>query len=205
MGETKRDQAAIPLLARLVLEQLRHAVRPDSRGQTRRRQRQQGSQRIARRAHRHGMLGQGARQAHGLDAELGLHQRLARRRRVAFVEHQVERRAHRLGALGQGLGRRRLDGDVGGFQLPAGAHQALGDGYGLAQHAGGDLRHGEAAHGLERESNAHFGRQGGMADREQQRQLVVVQLAIEAAFALSGWGSQWDKILGKGRPARFAA
>ncbi len=44
-----------------------------------------------------------------------------------------------------------------------------------------------------------------MADGEQQRQLVVVQLAVEAAFAFGGRGSQWDKILGKGGPARFAA
>ena len=204
MGEAERDQAAVPLLARLVLEQLRHAVRPDPGGQTRRRERQQGRKRIARRAHGHGMPRQGARQPHRFDAEFGLHQRLARGGRVAFVEHQIERGADRLRAFGQRLRWRRLDGDVGRLELPAGAHQALGDGGRLAQHAGRDLRHGEAAHRLQRKGHAHFGRQGGVADGEQQCQLVVVQLAIEAAVVLSGRGSQWDKLLGKGCPARFA-
>ena len=130
-----------------------------------------------------GCARQRAGQPHRLDAELRLHQRLARRRRVAFVEHQVERGAHRFGALGQRLGRRRLDRDVGRFELPARAHQALGDGRRLGQQARGDLRHGEAAHGLERKGHAHLGRQRGMADGEQQRQLVVAQLAVEVAFA----------------------
>ena len=55
---------------------------------------------------------------------------------------------------------------------------------GSLEQARGDLRHGEAAHRLERKGDAHLGRQRGMADGEQQRQLVVAQLAVEMAVAL---------------------
>ena len=44
-----------------------------------------------------------------------------------------------------------------------------------------------------------------MADGEQERQLVVVQLAIEAAFAFDGRGCQWNEILGERQAARLVA
>ena len=69
----------------------------------------------------------------------------------------------------------------------------------------GDLRHGEAAHGLERKGDAHLGRQRGMADGEQQRQLVVVQLAIEAALAFAGRGCERNEFLGEREAARLVA
>ena len=205
MGEPQRDQAMIPLIARLIFQQLRHTVGTDPRRQARRGERQQGRQRVARRRRRHGMLRQRARQAHGFDAEFRLHQGLAGRRRIALVEHQVERGAHQFGALGQRLGRRRLDRHAGLFELPAGAHQALGNGRGLAQQARGDLRHGETAHRFQRKGDAHLWREQRMADREQQRQLIVAQLAIEVAVALGRARLERQQLIDQRQPARLVA
>ena len=205
MIQAQGNQTAIPLLSRLIFQQLRHAIRPDARRQARRRQRQQGRMRVAGGRACHRMDGERARKTNGFDAERRLGERLARRGRVAFVEHQEQRRAHRFGTIGQDVGRRRLDRDVGGFELLAGAHEALGDRRGRAQESRRDLRHREAAHGLERKRHPHLRRQRRMTDREQQRQFVVVQLAVEAAFPFDRHGSDGHQLGGQQVAARLAA
>jgi len=135
MIEAEPDQAGIPLLARLIFQELGRTIGIDPRRQARRGERQQGRKGVTCRPAGHGMHRQGTRQTNRLDAKLGLNQHFTRRRRVALAEHEIERGAHRLGALRQLVGRRWLDRNLGRRELAACPHQPLRNRRRLGQQA----------------------------------------------------------------------
>ena len=118
------DQGAVPQAAVLVGQQHQRSVGGDAGGPPRLAQQQQGEQ-----AERFALVGhqldEHPGEADRLDAQVGAHQGVATRRRVALVEHEVDDSEHgtepvgQLGVVGDPIG------DVGGADLLLRPHQAL--------------------------------------------------------------------------------
>ena len=121
------DLRAIPARAVLVLEQHELAVRRRARLAARVVEQHQREE-AARLGRAGQQLGEQAPEADRLAREVGAHERVALRRRVALVEDEVDDRHHRVEPLGQQLGRRHLVGDAGLGDLALRAHQPLREG-----------------------------------------------------------------------------
>ena len=127
---------------------------------------------------------QEARQANGLGAQLAALQRLALRRRVAFVEHQVDDR-HYLGEpLGKLRRRRHAIGDARVLDLVLGAHQPLRHGRGRHQERARDLLGGEAAQRAQGERDLRLGGERRVTAGEDQPQPLVGHRALLAVAHL---------------------
>ena len=122
--------------------------------------------------------GQDPAEPHRLGAQRRPHPVLARRGRVALVEHQVDDLEDR-GQAARDLGpRRELERHPPGGQGALGPHDALGDG-GLGDQEGpGDLGGGQPAEQPQGEGGARLGRQHRMAGDEDQPQQVIADVII---------------------------
>ena len=115
-----------------------------------------------------------AGEADRLDAEVGAHEGVPARRRVALVEHEVDDGEHgaepvgELGVVGDAVG------DVGGADLLLRPHQALRHRRLRHEERAGDLVGLQPAEQAQREGDLRAGGEGRVAAREDQPQAVVL-------------------------------
>ena len=131
-------------------------------------------------------LVQEPRQADRLAREIGARQRFARRGGVPLVEHEVDHLQHRVQPLRQFGRRRHLVGDAGVADLGLGAHDALGQRGRRGQEGARDLLGRETADLPQRQRDARFRRQGGVAAGEDQPQPVVLDALVVPFFLVLG-------------------
>ena len=108
-----------------------------------------------------------------LGAQLAADQRVARRRRVALVEHEVQDAQDAVEPLGQELGRRDAVGDPGVADLALGPDEALGEGRFRDEERPGDLGRRQAAERAQRQRHPRVHRERRMAAGEDEAQAVV--------------------------------
>ena len=117
-------------------------------------------------------------QPNRLGREIGPCERLARRSRVAFVEHEIDHRQDRVEPLGQ-IGQRRDDvRNPRVADLGFAADDALGDRRGCGQKGTGDRFGREAADFPQREGDLRAGGECRVAAGEDQPQLVILDALI---------------------------
>ena len=112
-------------------------------------------------------------QPDSLGTQLAPDQRIARRRRVALVEHEVEHPQDAIEPFRQQLGGWHSVGDARVADLALGADEALGEGRLGDEECPGDLRRRQAAQRAQRQGDPGVHRERRMAAREDQPQSIV--------------------------------
>ena len=112
-------------------------------------------------------------QADRLGGQVDSRERLARRRRIAFVEDEIDHAQHAREALGQFVRPRHLVGDAGVADLRLRAHDALRQRGRGEQECLRDFLGREAAHFAQRERHLRLRRERGMAAGEDEAQPIV--------------------------------
>ncbi len=124
-------------------------------------------------------LGEDAAEALGLRAQRRPDPVVARRRRVALVEHEVDDLEDRRQTRRTLAAARRLERDVRLRERALGADDPLGDGRLRREERAGDLRRGEAAEQAQGQRDACLARQDRVAGHEDQPQHVVLDAVVE--------------------------
>ena len=119
-------------------------------------------------------VGEDPGEADSLVAELGPDRAGAGRGSMALGENQIDHPKDARQALRQGIRPRDAQRYAGLSDLARRPDQALGHGGLGHQEDGGDLARGEAAHRAQRQRHPHPGVQRGMAAREDETELVVL-------------------------------
>ncbi len=178
LGQAAPDEQAVPARAVLVEQQHRLARGTDAGGRPRGLDLHEGHQAV-----HLGLLGQqpgqDPTQPQRLGAQLRTQPVVARRGRVALVEHQVDHLEHRGQALLQLVTGRGLEGHLRLGERPLGPDDALRHRRLRDQERPGDLLGGQAAEQAKRERHPRLGRQHRMAGGEHQAQEVVAHLVVE--------------------------
>ena len=175
LGEPVSDEQPVPRDAVLIGEQHRFTVRAHARSQARRLQLHERHQRV-----HLGLLGcergQDAPEPHGVVAELRPGPGLARRRRVALIEHRVDDLEHRgeprcaLGAPGQ------LERHLGLRERSLGAHDSLRDRRLGHEESARDLVGREPSEHAQGERHPRLTREHRVAGDEDQAQEIVTDV-----------------------------
>jgi hypothetical protein len=124
----------------------------------------------------------------GLIAQLLTNEAVARGGRVALVEYEVNHGEDGVEALSHLDRRGHLEAEVALANRPLRTDEPLRDRRFLVQEGPRDLPRAEATHGTQRERNARFGRQFGMAAEEDQRELVIGERMVAALESMRCFG-----------------
>ncbi len=151
------------------------------------------------------MIGHKTSQPNRFRGDIVTHEQIAGRGGIPFVEHQVERLEHRIQAGRELAGRGHAEAGIALAKRALGAHQALRNRAVLGETRAGDLADAEAAGQFECERHPRIRRQRGMANQEDQSELIVFdrrQLLTQQCRRRGGLGGRSGLLRNRRRLVR---